>query len=196
MTLANKVTIGRIFMIPVFVWLAIYYAKSVKDGAPVEAWRWAAIAAFVLASVSDGVDGYIARRFNQRSRLGVILDPLADKGLLLAAIITLSVVTWPQRFPTWFPIVIISRDAIIITGSLLVHYFVGKVEIRAHWTGKCATFLQMVAIGWLMLLIETPSPMYPTVLAAVFTVVSGVIYFTSGLRQANAAGHGSPDQQA
>lgn len=180
-------------MIPVFVWLAIYYAKSVKEGQPVEAWRWAAIGAFILASVSDGVDGFIARRFNQHSRLGKILDPLADKGLLLAAIITLSIVSWPQQFPTWFPIVIISRDAVTIAGTFVVHHLTGRVEIEAHWTGKCATFFQMVAVGWLMLLIETPSALVPTVLAAVFTVGSGIIYVASGLRQVQEAGHGQPD---
>ena len=193
MTLANKVTIGRIFLIPVFVWLAIYYANSVKEGEPVEAWRWAAIAVFILAAVSDGIDGFIARRFNQHSELGRILDPLADKALLLTAIITLSVIHWPQAFPIWFPIIIIARDAVVISGSLLVHYLVGKVQAPPHWTGKCATFFQMVAIAWVMLLIETPSPLFAIVLAVVFTVASGLIYVTSGVRQVNASGHGHPD---
>ncbi|PYL84339.1 MAG: hypothetical protein DMF23_06555 [Verrucomicrobia bacterium] len=90
-TTANKITLVRIAMIPVFVALAIYYGESVQRGAPLEWQRFAAILVFLLAAVSDGLDGYVARRYNQRSRLGVILDPIADKGLLLSGIITLSI---------------------------------------------------------------------------------------------------------
>jgi CDP-diacylglycerol--glycerol-3-phosphate 3-phosphatidyltransferase len=90
MTTANKITIARILMIPLFVMMAIYYGRGVQLGVPQEWQRWTAIAIFVIAAASDGVDGYIARRFNQKSQLGVILDPIADKGLLLAGILTLS----------------------------------------------------------------------------------------------------------
>src|SRR3954447_15670519 len=108
-TTANKITVVRILMIPVFVTLAIYYGESIKRGAPLEWQRFAAIAVFLLAAVSDGLDGYVARRYNQRSSLGVILDPIADKGLLLSGIITLSLTNWNQlepesgKFPAWFP---------------------------------------------------------------------------------------------
>src|SRR2546425_11437970 len=96
MTTANKVTIARILMIPFFVMMAIYYGRDKED------WqRWCAIGIFVAAAASDGIDGYIARHFNQKSRLGVILDPIADKGLLLAGIITLSFSNWAYEFPVW-----------------------------------------------------------------------------------------------
>ena len=78
-------------MIPVFVTMAIYYGQSIQRGAPLEWQRFTAIAIFLVAAVSDGLDGYIARRYKQRSTLGAILDPIADKGLLLSAIITLSI---------------------------------------------------------------------------------------------------------
>src|SRR5438552_15035820 len=90
MTTANKITLVRIAMIPVFVALAIYYGESVRRGDPQEWQRFAAIIIFLLAAASDGLDGYVARRYNQRSQLGFILDPFADKGLLLIGIITLS----------------------------------------------------------------------------------------------------------
>src|SRR5256886_12832902 len=86
-------------MIPVFVALAIYYGESVRRGDPLEWQRFAAIIVFLLAAASDGLDGYVARRYNQRSRLGVILDPIADKGLLLSGIITLSITNWSQSDP-------------------------------------------------------------------------------------------------
>ena len=82
MTTANKITVVRILMIPVFVTLAIYYGQSIQEGDPQDWQRFAAIAVFLLAAVSDGLDGYVARRYNQRSSLGMILDPIADKGLL------------------------------------------------------------------------------------------------------------------
>ncbi len=90
MTTANKITIVRILMIPAFVTMAIYYGQSVQRGAPLEWERITAIAIFLIASLSDGLDGYVARHYNQRSSLGVVLDPIADKGLLLSGIITLS----------------------------------------------------------------------------------------------------------
>ncbi len=84
MTTANKITVVRILMIPIFVTLAIYYGQSIQEGSPQDWQRFAAIAVFLLAAVSDGLDGYVARRYNQRSSLGMILDPIADKGLLLS----------------------------------------------------------------------------------------------------------------
>lgn len=192
-TVANQVTLARIFLIPVFAWLVACYANSVADGQPLEAWRWAAIITFAVAAASDGIDGFIARHFNQHSRLGRILDPIADKALLLTAIVTLSLVDWPLRFASWFPVVVISRDLITITGTFVVHHLIGRVEVRPHWTGKIATALQMAAVGWIMLLIEHPSPVFVTALAAIFTALSGIIYVTSGIRQVNASGHGRPD---
>src|SRR3954468_799160 len=94
MTTANKITIARIFMIPAFVLMAIYYGQSVDRGEPLEWQRFTAIIIFLVAAASDGLDGYVARRYNQRSTLGVVLDPIADKGLLLSGIITLSIADW------------------------------------------------------------------------------------------------------
>src|SRR2546423_14925187 len=83
MTTANKITVVRILMIPVFVTLAIYYGESIQEGSPQDWMRVTAITVFLLAALSDGLDGFVARRYNQRSPLGVILDPVADKGSLL-----------------------------------------------------------------------------------------------------------------
>src|SRR4051812_47323520 len=121
MTTANKITLLRILLIPVFVTLAIYYGQSQRSGAAQETLRWAALGTFMLAAASDGVDGYIARRWNQRSRLGVILDPLADKGLLLAGLFTLSFSGWPYELPIWFLVLVIARDAIVLLGAVVLH---------------------------------------------------------------------------
>src|SRR4029450_4131381 len=94
MTTANKITVIRILMIPIFVTLAIYYGQSIQEGSPQDWQPFAAITIFLLPPGSDGRDGYVARRSKQRSSLGMILDPIADKGLVLSGTITLSISNW------------------------------------------------------------------------------------------------------
>jgi len=200
MTTANKITIVRILMIPAFVTMAIYYGQSIQNGTPAEWERFTAIAIFLIAALSDGLDGYVARRYNQRSSLGVILDPIADKGLLLSAIISLSISNWSEldpsygSFPTWFPILVISRDAILFVGAGVLYLLIGKVHVKPNWTGKVATVLQMIAIGWVMLQLRLVPLLYVVVAAGVFTAVSGIIYVTDGARQLQAAGHAHPSK--
>src|SRR4051794_35838330 len=178
MTTANKITIIRICLIPAFVTMAIYYGHSVQAAEPQEWMRFTAIIIFLVAAVSDGLDGYVARRYNQRSSLGVILDPIADKGLLLAGIITLSISNWSQsdptygKFPAWFPVLVITRDIVIVVGAALLHVLVGRVRVRPHWTGKIATVLQMVAIGWVMLQLRFLPLIAVVAAAGLFTLLS------------------------
>ena len=200
MTTANKITVVRILMIPAFVTMAIYYGESIKRGDPLEWQRYAAIIIFILAAVSDGLDGYVARRYNQRSTLGVYLDPIADKGLLLSGIITLSISNWSEsapgygRFPAWFPVLVISRDAVILVGTMILYLLNGKVHVKPNWTGKVATVLQMIAIGWVMLQLRFVPLLYVVVVAGVFTLISGIVYVTVGVRQLQAEGHAHPQR--
>jgi CDP-diacylglycerol--glycerol-3-phosphate 3-phosphatidyltransferase len=200
MTTANKITIVRILMIPAFVTMAIYYGESIKRGDPLEWQRFTAIVIFILAAVSDGLDGYVARRYNQRSALGVYLDPIADKGLLLSGIITLSISNWSQSdpeygsFPVWFPVLVISRDAVILVGTMILYLLNGKVHVKPNWTGKVATVLQMIAIGWVMLQLRFIPLLYVVVAAGVFTLISGIVYVTDGVRQLQAEGHAHPQR--
>jgi cardiolipin synthase (CMP-forming) len=201
MTTANKITIGRILTIPVFVMMALYYGRSVSHGAPHEWMRWTAIALFIIAAASDGIDGYIARKYNQMSKLGVILDPIADKGLLLAGIITLSMSNWHYEFPVWFPVLVISRDIVIMSGTLALHYMLGSVKVRPSWLGKSATVSQMVAIGFIMLQWNPAVNLVgfqvyfldlPVFVAGFFTLVSGLGYVRRGVQLLHSAGHGDP----
>jgi cardiolipin synthase (CMP-forming) len=195
MTTANKITVVRILMIPVFVTLAIYYGESIQEGNPQDWMRFTAIAVFLAAALSDGLDGYVARHYNQRSSLGMILDPIADKGLLLSGIITLSISNWSQidphygKFPAWFPVLVITRDTVIVVGSAVLHILNGTVRVRPSWTGKVATVLQMAAIAWVMLQLRIPPLLYVVLAAGVFTLVSGMIYVRDGVRQLTAEGH-------
>src|SRR4029077_15566871 len=155
---------------------------------PLEWQRFTAIAIFLVAAASDGVDGYVARRYNQRSSLGVILDPIADKGLLLSGIITLSISNWSEtdpdygKFPAWFPVLVITRDIVILVGAAVLHLLVGHVRVKPHTAGKLATVLQMAAIGWVMLQLRFIPLFYVVLSAGLFTLVSGIIYVTDGLR--------------
>ncbi|MES2735472.1 MAG: CDP-alcohol phosphatidyltransferase family protein [Verrucomicrobiota bacterium] len=181
MTFATQITLFRILLIPVFIGLAVYYGESVSAGQANETLRWWTIAVFAVAALSDAVDGYVARHFNQRSRLGAILDPLADKLLLLSGIITLSFTGWRQHFPLWFPTLVIFRDLASIGGAFLIDYLTGKCVIKPHWTGKVATFAQFAAVLWLML--DIPFLIWPTALAGAFTAISGFLNLAAGVRQ-------------
>ena len=205
MTTANKITIARILVIPVFVMMAIYYGRGVSRGTPKEWQHMVVIALFLGAAASDGIDGYIARRFNQKSQLGVILDPIADKGLLLAAIITLSFSNWTYEFPLWFPVLVIARDAVIVIGTVVLHFLIGKVQVKPSWIGKTATAFQMTAIACVLLqfnLFHYPITVFngvfdlnfldiPIVLAGFFTLVSGIRYVMDGIQQLQNSDHGN-----
>ena len=179
MTLANQITLVRILLIPVFVVFAVYYAQSVREGLAQDWLRWSAVAVFVVAAASDGLDGWIARRFNQRSALGVVLDPIADKGLLLTAIITLSLYPWPVSLPLWFPVIVIARDVVILVGCGLLKFFTGDVEVRPSFLGKIATALQMAAVAWVLL--QIPEQKWIVWAAGLFTLLSGIGYIWRGM---------------
>lgn len=195
-TTANKITVARILMIPLFVTMAIYYGESIQRHEPLEWQRFTAIIIFLIAAVSDGFDGYIARHYKQRSSLGAVLDPIADKGLLLSGIITLSISNWSEsdpdygKFPIWFPVLVITRDAVILVGAGILHFFIGnKMKVKPSWTGKVATVCQMCAIAWVMLQLHFLPLIFVVIVAGVFTLVSGVIYLMDGVRQLQAEGH-------
>ncbi|MEM7145390.1 MAG: CDP-diacylglycerol--glycerol-3-phosphate 3-phosphatidyltransferase [Verrucomicrobiota bacterium] len=193
MTLANRITIFRILLIPVFVGFAVYYGASLANNTPEQSLRLAAIITFIVAAASDGVDGFIARRFNQKTRLGVLLDPLADKTLVVSAIITLSIMPWEQKLPLWFPILVIFRDAVSGGAYFLLVHFTKEPRVQPHWTGKSATFFQMLAIAWVMLDITAIPLNYPVFIAGFFTFASGMIYLADCIRQLQQSGHAHPD---
>lgn len=184
-TLATKITIARILGIPVFILVLIYYKMSLVAGDPVDWYRHLALGLFIVIAATDALDGYLARKRDEESRLGAVLDPIADKALLLSAIILLTrpsvEVLWPQ-FPVSFTLLIISRDVVLVLGSYLIHWMTGHVEVRPRITGKIATFLQMTAI--VTALIPLAPIFYPVVfLAGFFTFVSGLQYIIDGARQ-------------
>jgi len=184
MTTANKVTILRILMIPFFVVEVLYYVKTAN-----ELHRIAALLTFAVAAICDGVDGYIARRYHQISELGTILDPLADKLLLVSGVVLLSLDHGPLigQIPLWLTGTIIGRDLLILIGLVVIQITVGKVKVRPRMIGKVATVLQMAAVLWVLLKWDhgwvERWTVFVTAGAAICTGVSGLLYVYDGVRQ-------------
>jgi len=189
MTTANKITILRILLIPFFVVETLYYTKQ-----GIEVHRVLAVLSFAVAAICDGVDGYVARRFHQRSELGAILDPLADKLLLVSGIVVLSFDHFPHlaSVPLWLTGTIIGRDILILVGMLVIQLMVGKVKVRPRIVGKVATVLQMVVVLWIMLKWPGGLLRLLTLTTAICTGISGLLYVWDGSRQLSAHPSSSP----
>lgn len=182
-TVPNILTVFRMVLIPVFVSL-LFYQRFVL-----------ALAVFVLAGLTDGLDGLLARRFDQKSQLGMILDPIADKLMLVTAFIVLSMRSvFPQPVPShlpvpfWVTVAVISRDVFILVGAAAINIVTGFRGFRPSWLGKVNTTVQIVGIGIIMLAASVPygtgyylPTLYATVFA--FAVLSGAhyVFFVSRL---------------
>jgi cardiolipin synthase len=174
MGLANWLTVLRIVLIPVFVTLLVYRHPG-----------WA-LAVFALASATDLLDGWVARRRRMASRLGAFLDPLADKLLLTASFVTL---TYLKTLPFWITAVVLSRDIILIVGALVVHMVGVRIDPEPTRIGKLATFFQVLTVlagladRYFQVMLAPDLFIW---LAAVFTVASGCQYLIRGMRVLNA----------
>lgn len=174
MGLANWLTIVRILLVPVFVTLLVYNRTG-----------WA-LGTFVLAGVTDTLDGYIARTRGTKTRLGAFLDPLADKLLLTAAFVTLTY-KFPRIMPFWLTAVVLSRDLVLILVAVLVMLTGGQVRPAPTWLGKTSTGFQMVTVGLALLAIEVAQATWPLKYllipaTVVLTIASGVQYLWIGPR--------------
>jgi cardiolipin synthase len=172
MGLANWLTTLRILLIPVFITLLVYRKVT------------AALLVFCLASLTDMLDGYIARSRGRQTRLGAFLDPMADKLLLTSAFVAL---TYLKLIPFWITAVVVSRDLILSVGVLVIHVSGSVVTPAPSWIGKTSTALQMATV-LVAMLFHHRLPLAPKAFAwvtAVFTVVSGLQYLVLGLKQLN-----------
>lgn len=173
-TVANLLTFLRIGLIPVFAIMLVYHREG-----------WA-LALFTIAGVSDGIDGFLARRMKQESELGVFLDPIADKLLMTTAFIMLTIpsVLGPGRHlpvPFWCTACVIGRDIAIVAVAGAINMFTGFKGFKPSWLGKVSTFVQVVAV--ILILVAAVYPglngvYLPTVYTTVaaFAVFSGVHY--------------------
>jgi cardiolipin synthase len=174
-SLPNLITLGRILLVPIVVWAIASNQMEI------------AFAVFVVAGVSDAVDGFLARRFNLRSELGALLDPLADKALLVSIFITLGV--W-GAIPRWIVILVVSRDIMIVSAVIVSWLFEKPVAMKPLMVSKLNTVAQ---VGFAALVLAslgfgfepTPFDLILMVLVTAFTLVSIALYLVEWVRHMN-----------
>jgi cardiolipin synthase len=188
-TVPNLLTFLRMALIPVFASL-LYYGYT----------GWGLVV-FMAAGISDGIDGFVARRFNQESELGTILDPIADKLLMTTAFLIL---TMPNIFPSpgksvpfWVTAAVIGRDVLIVTVAAAINIMTGFHGFKPSYLGKLSTLVQVIAVGLILIAAVTGYSFYlPTTyfIVALLAFLSGVhyIFFVAQLMNQEKSSSGSP----
>jgi len=185
----NRITLLRLLLVPPFIVLVM------NQNEPGWAWaRHAALGVFVLMGLSDAVDGLLARRLNQRSRLGAILDPLADKVLIVCAVVMLA---WPHTsvpgaaLPNWAVVIVVGKDLWVVLGFVVVYLVTDRFRVQPTLAGKVCTMGQLVTVGAVLLApdLEKAAPVTRGqialgggVLLSVLGVWSMISYTRLGLR--------------
>ena len=179
MNLPNHISLLRIILVPIFIACLVYY----REGH--ESLRVVGAVIFTLACVTDAVDGFVAQRFNLKTKLGSYIDPLADKILLVSAFLTMSFlgrIPHQMQIPAWLTIAVISRDVIILFGVAIIFMSTGNLTPKPLIVGKMTTGFQMFSI--LVALFEAPAflQMWVYGIAFALTVISGIGYLRFGTR--------------
>jgi cardiolipin synthase len=172
LSIPNIITLARIILVPVIIWAIASNEMEI------------AFAIFVIAGVSDAVDGFLAKRFNMASELGALLDPLADKALLVSIYVALGI--W-GAMPRWIVILVVSRDIMIVSAVIVSWLFDKPVEMKPLMVSKLNTAAQ-VALAALVLASlgfgfkPTPYDAVLMGLVTVFTLVSVSLYLVEWIR--------------
>ncbi|MFH1339428.1 MAG: CDP-alcohol phosphatidyltransferase family protein [Candidatus Omnitrophota bacterium] len=180
MNIANKVSTFRILTVPFLIASLLYYSPR-KDYL-----RFVALAVFLLAVISDAVDGYVARKKKQHTPAGLILDPLGDKILLMSAFIFLHLVNTGIKFPLWVTLIVVSRDAIILLGIIAIFLVGQKLDIKPTIWGKLTTSFQMISVISVLVRFKFSYALWT--IAICFTVFSGMDYIRKGFKVLYAPG--------
>ena len=174
LSVPNIITLIRIVIIPGFVTALIYKRYDY------------ALALFIVASISDALDGLLARATNQKTQFGAFLDPLADKLLLTVSFILFSVYGW---IPSWLTITVISRDLMVVIGWIILYLASHITTIAPSIIGKTAVASQLVLIAFILLSINMDNFIPPAGwmlwTVALLTIASGLQYVSRGIKQAN-----------
>jgi cardiolipin synthase (CMP-forming) len=170
--LPNLITLARLLSVPVMIWLIF----DERYGA--------AFWVFIAAGVSDALDGYIAKRFDLRTRLGALLDPIADKALLAGVYVTLGLA---GQLPGWLVGIVVLRDFLIVVGFVLINATAAPKQFGPLYISKINTLLQIVLIGFVLARLGLGIAAGPTTwlligAAAVTTVLSGLSYLARWAR--------------
>lgn len=168
----NLISVLRLLLVPLTVWLIISEAYGL------------AFLTFMAAGVSDGIDGYLARRFDWRTKLGAYLDPLADKALLVSVFVTLGLL---KLIPAWLVILVVSRDALIVGAVLLSWLMDQPVHVRPLMVSKVNTVAQILFAVAVLGVAALGKPLsqlvdYGSIPVALLTALSGAAYLRAWLR--------------
>ena len=170
----NFLTLTRILLLPFFAATLIYKEYDY------------ALMLFIVASITDVLDGLIARIKNQITYFGTILDPVADKFFIITSFVLMSNFA---LIPKWLTIIVISKDIIVITGCLIVYFVTNKLVIEPSFLGKAASTCQFILIGLVLLLLNLGeglrTPFFLFLLVAIITAAAGIDYVIKGLKVAN-----------
>lgn len=176
MNIPNSLTLLRILLVPVFIGFMTYGEYGYAFGA------------LLVAGLTDAIDGPIARRLNQRTKLGTVLDPLADKLLLTSSFISLAML---HLVPSWLVILVVSRDVILLLGTAVAHVTNTPIDVTPTFLGKGTTLLQLgyvllvVLLSWRGLELSALAPLLVAMVA--FTLASGLHYLYRGYKNTNVA---------
>jgi cardiolipin synthase (CMP-forming) len=176
MNVPNSLTILRILLIPVYIGFMTYGSYGF------------ALLTLLIAGLTDAIDGHLARKLNQRTRLGTLLDPLADKLLLTSSFISLAIL---HLVPSWLVILVVSRDIILLLGTVVAHVTNTPINVTPTFLGKGTTLFQLSYVLLIVLLTWRGldrSILTPLVVVMVgFTLASGLHYLYRGYRDTNVA---------
>lgn len=184
LTWPNRITIARIVLVTPLVICLL----NINSGLPT--WRYLSLGLFILLSVSDAIDGFLARWLKQETPLGRFLDPLADKLLVVCAVVILAVdgTAVPGfQLPSWVPVIAIGKDLLTVLGFLLIYATTGQFFIQPRRWGKACTTVQLVMIAVCLLAPDAPALLRPVHrfsywLASALAIVAWVDYLRVGNR--------------
>lgn len=178
MNWANRISLFRLLCIPAILTGIILHSPEMPGMGLAAGW------VYIVAAISDFVDGYVARRFDQRTKLGALLDPLADKLLVNLTLVFLAVNPhFETPVPLWVPPLILSRDAIITLGAYLLNMYYGPLKPNPRMLGKISTVFQSIAISGLLLQVSFAQPLLNVmVVLAVVSLLDYVWSVTGHLR--------------
>ncbi len=176
MTSANQLTILRMASVPLFVLLVVYNYLG------------GALVVFVLAGITDLLDGFIARRFGQKTPLGTLLDPIADKLLLVSSFIVLSIdgLDLALKIPLWLTITVIGRDILLVISVVIINLTMDQRLFPPSFFGKATTLFQLLTVFAVLVLSylksEVPSVNLLFYTTFALTVISGLHYLARGMK--------------
>ena len=182
-SLPTKITFIRIILTPIIIFLILIHHEKIQEFGLKSSQTYWIVTLFSIAIISDIVDGYLSRKFNLITRLGSFLDPIADKILIISTTLVLTYVDCGNPLPIYYTTLIVARESIQISGAISIGIISGDITIKHHWTGKIATFLQILMV-YCSLTLESVSFCFSlSLLTSFFAIWSAIMYIHNGLIQ-------------